>query len=259
MYKLLLACIVVVMLVAFASYYPSFSQSSPNMSFFITSAGSGNGANLGGLAGADAICQRLAASVGAGNKTWRAYLSTSAVGGQPAVNARDRIGRGPWQNAKGVAVAQNVDDLHSNNNKLGKENSLTEKGGTVGPHDMLTGSGTDGRALSGDKTCTIGPAARTAPLAWAITTSKAEGRIQTPGILLTIRAAAVRPIWFPPVVRARSIALPNESCAFTVTSYFCSPTLSRAFGRRAVLYANRASESRCLRFHGESRRSGWAD
>ena len=65
----------------------------------------------------------------------------------------DRIGRGPWQNAKGVVVAQNVDDLHSNNNKLGKENSLTEKGGTVGPHDMLTGSGTDGRALSGDKTC----------------------------------------------------------------------------------------------------------
>ena len=153
MYKLLLACIVVVMLVAFASYYPSFSQTSPNMSFFITSAGSGNGANLGGLAGADAICQRLAASVGAGNKTWRAYLSTSAVGGQPAVNARDRIGRGPWQNAKGVVVAQNVDDLHSNNNKLGKENSLTEKGGTVGPHDMLTGSGTDGRTLSGDKTC----------------------------------------------------------------------------------------------------------
>ena len=153
MYKLLLACIVVIMLVAFASYYPSFSQTSPNMSFFITSAGSGNGANLGGLAGADAICQRLAASVGAGNKTWRAYLSTSAVGGQPAVNARERIGRGPWQNAKGVAVAQNVDDLHSNNNKLGKENSLTEKGGTVGPHDMLTGSGTDGRALSGDKTC----------------------------------------------------------------------------------------------------------
>src|SRR5207247_9782443 len=153
MYKLLLACIFVVMLVAFASYYPSFSQTSPNMSFFITSAGSGNGANLGGLAGADAICQRLAASVGAGNKTWRAYLSTSAVGGQPAVNARDRIGRGPWQNAKGVAVAQNVDDLQSNNNKLGKENSVTEKGGTGGPHDMLTGSGTDGRTLSGAKNC----------------------------------------------------------------------------------------------------------
>jgi len=152
MYKLLLACRVV-MLIVIASYHPALSQSFPNISFFITSAGSGNGANLGGLAGADAICQRLAAAVGAGSKTWRAYLSTSAMGNQPAINARDRIGRGPWQNAKGVAVAQNVDDLHSDNNKLGKENSLTEKGGTVGRHDMLTGSGTDGRALPGDNTC----------------------------------------------------------------------------------------------------------
>ena len=153
MYKLLLAC-VVVMLVVFVSYHPSLSQSTPNISFFITSAGSGNGASLGGLTGADAICQRLAAAVGAGSKTWRAYLSASATANQPAVNARDRIGRGPWQNAKGVVVAQSVDDLHSYNNKLGKENSLTEKGGTVGPHDMLTGSGTDGKALPGDNTCT---------------------------------------------------------------------------------------------------------
>src|SRR5215813_4249791 len=152
MYKLLFVCVVLV-LVALVSYHPLFSQNSPNISFFITSAGSGNGANLGGLAGADAICQRLAAAVGAGSKTWRAYLSTSAMGNQPAINARDRIGRGPWQNAKGVAVAQNVDDLHSDNNKLGKENSLTEKGGPIGPHDMLTGSGTDGRALPGDNTC----------------------------------------------------------------------------------------------------------
>src|SRR5437867_12410398 len=158
MYKLLLVCLV--MLVALASYHPSFSQTSPNISFFITSAGSGNGANLGGLAGADAICQRLAAAVGAGNKTWRAYLSTSAVGGQPAVNARDRIGRGPWQNAKGVVVAQNVDDLHSDKNKLGKENSLTEKGTMVNgrgdnpnTHDILTGSDTNGRALTGDMMC----------------------------------------------------------------------------------------------------------
>jgi len=153
MYKLLFACIVV-MFVALAWSYPSLSQSTPNMSFFITSAGSGNGANLGGLAGADAICQRLATAVGAGNKTWRAYLSSSATGNQPAVNARDRIGKGPWQNAKGVVVAQSVDDLHSDNNKLGKENSLTEKGGTIGPHDMLTGSTTDGKALPGDNTCT---------------------------------------------------------------------------------------------------------
>src|SRR6059036_183332 len=112
MYKLLLACIFVIMLVAFASYYPSFSQTSPNMGFFITSAGSGNGANLGGLAGADRICQTLAAAAGRGDKTWHAYLSQSAGNGQPAVNARDRIGRGPWYNAKGARIAQNVADLH---------------------------------------------------------------------------------------------------------------------------------------------------
>src|SRR5262245_36498078 len=159
MYKLLLVCIVV-MFVALAPYHPSFSQSAPNMSFFITSAGSGNGANLGGLAGADAICQRLATAAGAGAKTWRAYLSASAAANQPAVNARDRIGRGPWQNAKGVVVAQNVDDLHSDKNKLGKENSLTEKGAAVNgrgdspnTHDMLTGSGLDGKALPGNLTC----------------------------------------------------------------------------------------------------------
>src|SRR5437867_6245178 len=136
------------------------AQNNPNLSFFITSAGSGNGANLGGLAGADAICQQRAAAVGAGNKTWRAYLSTTAAGNQAAVNARDRIGRGPWQNAKGIVVAQNVDDLHSDRNKLGKENSLTEKGAMVNgrgdspnTHDILTGSDTNGRALSGDATC----------------------------------------------------------------------------------------------------------
>jgi hypothetical protein len=115
-------------LVALASPSSLLAQNAPNMTFFITSAGSGNGANLGGLTGADAICQKLAASVGAGAKTWRAYLSTSAAGNQPAVNARDRIGKGTWQNSKGVVVAQSVDDLHSDKNRLGKENSLTEKG-----------------------------------------------------------------------------------------------------------------------------------
>jgi len=139
---------------------PVLGQNAPNLSFFITSAGSGNGANLGGLAGADAICQRLAGAAGAGAKTWRAYLSASASGNQAAVNARDRIGRGPWQNAKGVVVAQSVDDLHSDKNRLGKENSLTEKGAMVNgrgdspnTHDILTGSGLDGRALPGDTTC----------------------------------------------------------------------------------------------------------
>ena len=158
MRKLFVFCVAVLVLLI-----PHFaiSQNAPNMSFFITSAGSGNGANLGGLTGADAICQKLASSVGAGNKTWRAYLSTSAAGNQPAVNARDRIGKGPWQNSKGVVVAQSVEDLHSANNKLGKENSLTEKGAQVNgrgdnpnTHDILTGSTADGRAMPGDMTCT---------------------------------------------------------------------------------------------------------
>jgi hypothetical protein len=133
------------------------------MSFFITSAGPGDGANLGGLKGADAHCQKLAAAAGAGNRTWRAYLSTSASGDQKAVNARDRIGEGPWRNAKGVVIAQNVADLHSENNKLTKETQLTEKGEVVSgrgdtpnKHDILTGSQLDGTAFAadaGDKTC----------------------------------------------------------------------------------------------------------
>ena len=121
------------------------------MTFFITSAGSGQGADLGGLAGADKRCQTLAESVGAGHpRLWRAYLSTDKI------NARDRIGNGPWQNAKGVVVARSVDDLHSANNQLNKQNSLTEKGEVVpgrgdkpNQHDMLTGSAPDGRALTG--------------------------------------------------------------------------------------------------------------
>ena len=119
----------------------------PQLGFFITSAGPGKGANLGGLAGADAHCQTLAAAAGAGGRTWRAYLSTTASGSQPAVNARDRIGSGPWANAKGVVVATSVADLHSDANKLSKENSLTEKGAVVNgrgdtpnKHDILTGT-----------------------------------------------------------------------------------------------------------------------
>jgi len=133
-----------------------------NMSFFVTSAGSGKGADLGGLAGADARCQQLAQGAGAGNKTWRAYLSTQAEGGAQAVNARDRIGRGPWVNFKGEAIAQSVDDLHSANNKLGAQTSLTERGTIVAgvgytpnQHDALTGSQADGRAFAAgeDRTC----------------------------------------------------------------------------------------------------------
>ena len=129
------------------------------MSFFITSVGPGDGANLGGLAGADAHCQKLADAVGAGNKTWHAYLSTTGQGG---VNARDRIGSGPWHNAKGVQVASDVADLHSDQNKLSKENSIDEKGEVVNGrgddpnrHDILTGSELDGTAFSGDEDTTL--------------------------------------------------------------------------------------------------------
>src|SRR5215468_3254593 len=100
----------------------------PNMTFFVTSVGPGKGADLGGLEGADQYCQQLAQRHGAGGKTWRAYLSTQTADGKPAVNARDRIGSGPWQNFKGDIVAQNIDALHSDNNKLGAQISLTERG-----------------------------------------------------------------------------------------------------------------------------------
>ena len=103
-------------------------QAPGGLSFFITSSGSGKGADFGGVEGADKHCQQLAQAAGAGNRTWRAYLS---VGGAKPVNAKDRIGAGPWQNAKGVVVATSVADLHSDTNKLSKENSLTEKGAVV--------------------------------------------------------------------------------------------------------------------------------
>jgi hypothetical protein len=128
-----------------------------SMSFFITSVGSGDGANLGGLAGADAHCAALAGAVGAGGKTWAAYLSTQASGNQAAVNARDRIGSGPWYNAKGVVIAENVAQLHSEAALTGKENSLTEagnlvngRGDTPNTHDILTGSQIDGTAFPSD-------------------------------------------------------------------------------------------------------------
>jgi len=135
---------------------------SPNMTFFVTSAGPGKGADLGGLEGADRQCQTLAQAAGAGSKTWRAYLSTQAAGNAQAVNARDRIGHGPWQNFKGDVVAQSVDDLHSDTNKLGTPTSLTERGTmipgvgyTPNYHDVLTGTQADGRAFppGEDKTC----------------------------------------------------------------------------------------------------------
>ncbi|MBF8301684.1 MAG: hypothetical protein HW394_2054 [Acidobacteria bacterium] len=130
--------------------------------FFVTSKGLGRGADLGGLAGADAHCQALAKAEGSGDHTWRAYLSTSATAEQPAVNARDRIGKGPWYNAAGLLVAANLDELHSDNNKINKETAVTESlnpvngvGDTPNIHDILTGSRPDGTAFEGneDLTC----------------------------------------------------------------------------------------------------------
>ncbi len=126
MVKWISVAIVVMVTAATVSFQVSAQQN--QMSFFVTSAGSGNGANLGGLAGADKICQTLAAAAGAGSKTWRAYLSAKAANGQPAVNAKDRIGNGPWSNAKGVVIAKSVADLHSDANNIKKDTALTEKG-----------------------------------------------------------------------------------------------------------------------------------
>ena len=131
------------------------------MTFFLTSVGPGKGADLGGLAGADRYCQQLAEAAGAGERTWRAYLSAQAAGADPAVNARDRIGQGPWQNAKGVVIAQDLAELHGDNN-LDKDSALTERGEVVNGrgdtpnrHDILTGSQPDGTAFAAaeDRTC----------------------------------------------------------------------------------------------------------
>jgi hypothetical protein len=137
------------------------AQGAAGTTFFLTSTGIGNGANLGGLAGADNYCQTLAQAAGAGAKTWRAYLSTQAADGKPAENARDRIGKGPWQNAKGVVVARDTAELHGANN-LTKQTALSEKGDVINGrgdtpnrHDVLTGSQPDGTAFAGadDRTC----------------------------------------------------------------------------------------------------------
>ena len=134
------------------------------LGFFITSVGPGNGGDLGGLDGADAYCQALADEEGAGNRTWRAYLSTQASGGQQAVNARDRIGEGPWFNAEGLRIAANVDDLHYSNANINYDHALNERGERVNSgangdspsmHDILTGTQLDGTAFppGEDRTC----------------------------------------------------------------------------------------------------------
>ena len=157
--------VIAAILLSMAGSYWVLAQDAP-MGFFVTSTGPGNGANLGGLAGADRHCQMLAAAAGAGDRTWRAYLSTSASGGQAAVNARDRIGQGPWHNAKGVRIAPNLADLHGDverdRNYLYKDTALNEKGEVVNGrgdrpnrHDILTGSDSHGRTITGsdDRTC----------------------------------------------------------------------------------------------------------
>src|SRR6266571_354810 len=133
-----------------------------SMTFFVTSVGKGNGADLGGLDGADAHCAALARAAGSTQNNWRAYLSTTEPGGTAGVNARDRIGKGPWQNAKGVTVAKSVEDLHSDTNNITKQTALTEKGemvsgrgDAVNTHDILTGSDPQGlySTAGGDTTC----------------------------------------------------------------------------------------------------------
>ena len=138
------------------------AQQASNMTFFVTSAGLGKGADLGGLDGADAQCNALAKAAGSKLTNWRAYLSTTKPGGEAGDNARDRIGKGPWRNAKGVVIATNSSDLHSDNNKITKQTALTEKGeiasgrgDPVNTHDILTGSDPQGRysTAGGDTTC----------------------------------------------------------------------------------------------------------
>ena len=156
------AVLLVSMVLAGAGIATAVRAQQATMTFFLTSVGEGNGADLGGLEGADAHCLALARAVGSSFQNWRAYLSTTAPADDAGVNARDRIGRGPWQNAKGVVVASSVVGLHSESNNINKQTALTEKGEMVGGrgdavtlHDILTGSDPDGNysTAGGDTTC----------------------------------------------------------------------------------------------------------
>jgi len=135
----------------------SSQQPAETMTFFVTSAGRGFGADYGGLAGADAHCQQLASTVGADRRTWSAYLSAPATSGRPIVNARDRIGKGPWFNFRGEMIADSVAGLHNEDNGITRDSALTEKGTTIAPgrHDILTGSNADGTLSTdaSDTTC----------------------------------------------------------------------------------------------------------
>ena len=200
----------------------------PTMSFFITSEGSGKGADLGGLAGADQHCQSLAKAVGS-KRTWHAYLSTQASGGHAAVNARDRIGKGPWYNAKGVEVAKNVADLHSANNNLKKETSISEKGAVLNgrgdtPEPARYPDGlTTGRhgffGVMRTRPARTGPAAARAVPRWDTTIDRVEVTTRRPGMRPILRKAAVRRIWWLRAVRAGSTASqPTEDRSYVQTS-----------------------------------------
>jgi hypothetical protein len=192
----------------------SMAQDNLTLGFFITSAGPGNGADLGGLAGADAHCQSLAAVVGAGGRSWRAYLSAQASDDQEAVNARDRIGAGPWHNAEGVIVANNVDELHGDNN-LTKETALNEndevvngRGDSPNRHDIMTGAQLDGTLTPGGmQLATIGPVAVTAVPYLGTTIVRAAATIQPRGIRRTARAAVVKAICKEPAATGYFTAL----------------------------------------------------
>jgi hypothetical protein len=155
----LLLAVVAASTIAFTS---AAQAQQADMSFFVSSVGSGKGGDLGGLAGADAHCQALAKAAGSTSASWAAYLSTTEPGGNAGVNARDRIGKGPWKNAKGVVIAKSVDDLHSASNNLTKQTAITEKGAVLpgsgdqgNIHDALTGSDPQGMfsTAGGDTTC----------------------------------------------------------------------------------------------------------
>lgn len=161
MHTMTRTCALPAALLALACSFASQAEQA-DMTFFVTSEGSGQGANFGGLAGADAHCLKLAGAVGAGQHTWHAYLSTSASDGAAAVNARDRIGKGPWQNAKGVVIAKDVAQLHGDNH-LAKDTALDEhgapikgRGDTPNMHDILTGSQADGTAFAAGEDLTCG-------------------------------------------------------------------------------------------------------
>ena len=215
-----------IMLAALAAF-PVLSQEAGELSFFITSAGPGDGANLGGLDGADRHCTMLAQAVGAGGKTWHAYLSTSGPGG---VNARDRIGSGPWANAKGVQVAANVDELHYSNVGLTKETQLNEKGEMVNgrsddpnQHDILTGSQLDGTRFTDGADHTCGNWTSSGDGSAPGRASRPHGR--RPGGVLVERSPR------QPGTAGRRISRPR---AATGTST-ASPSISRGRGQPATV------------------------